>query len=50
MSKISASPMPGASIVCASVSPSVSSAQPTQSSNGLVECGSVKHSPKKNSR
>jgi hypothetical protein len=36
--------------VAISVSGSVSSPQPTASSIGLVECGSVKHREKKNSR
>jgi hypothetical protein len=34
----------------ASTSGVVSSAQPTASSIGFVECGSVKHFPMKNSR
>ena len=49
-SRIVASSSPGASIVWASVAPSVSSAHPTESSICLVECGSVKQRPKKNSR
>ena len=40
----------GASWVAISVSASVSRPQPTQSSRCFVECGSVKHCEKKNSR
>ena len=41
---------PGASIVSASVCGVVSRAQAMESSNCLVECGSVKQRAKKNSR
>jgi hypothetical protein len=40
----------GASWVATSVSASVSRPHPTASSRGFVECGSVKHFEKKNSR
>ena len=45
-----ARPGRGPRVVSASVSGVVSSAQPTQSSICLVECGSLKHLAKKNSR
>ena len=48
LSVLQASPIPR--VVSASVSGSVSSAQPMQSSICLLECGSVKHLAKKNSR
>ena len=49
-SRASSAPMLSASCVAISVCASVSSPQPTQSSIGLVECGSGNICEKKNSR